>query len=156
MRGLGNGTNIEKTEDEKKVIAPLLGKLYVSPASTESMIRELYEEVEGAVDSKLLSDATSRNALYKIHVALGKIVNALGEQQDAARRTSRSTSVSTSVLGEDRTVMEDRTVVEDRTAVRAEPDIKEEEEESDGTLMPAEEQNEGDSLVEDLLSDEEV
>ena len=69
--------------------------------------------------------------------------------------------MSTSVLGEDRsvmedrTVMEDKTVVEDRTAVRAEPDIKEEEE-SDGTLMPVEEQKEGDSLVEDLLSDEEA
>lgn len=113
------------------------------------------------MDSKLLSDAASRNALFKIHVALGKIVNALGEQQD--RRASRATSASTSVLGEERTivdrtvvdrsVVEEGTVVEDSTVVRGEPSIKEEEG-SDGTVVPAEEG--GDSLVEDLLSDEEA
>ena len=113
-----------------------------------------------AVDSKLLSDAASRNALFKIHVALGKIVNALGEQQD--RRTSRATSVSTSMLGEERTIVDrtvvdrsvaEETMVEDSTVVRGEPSIKEEEA-SDGTVVPAEEG--GESLVEDLLSDEEA
>lgn len=134
-----------------------MGKLYVSPASTEYKIRDLYEEVEAAVDSKILTDATSRNALYKIHVALGKIVNALGEQAETGRRMSRSTSAS--VIGGERTVLEDR------TAVRAEPGIKEEEEEegeeSEGTVVLGEdktqvaEKTQADSLVEDLLSDEE-
>lgn len=103
------------------------------------------------MDSKVLADATSRNALYKIHVALGKIVNALGEQAETGRRMSRSTSASASVLGEERTV------------VRAEPGIKEEEEgeESEGTVVAGddktqiEQETQADSLVEDLLSDEE-
>lgn len=41
------------------------------------------------------------------------------------------------------------------TVVRGEPDIKEEEE-SDGTIMPAEGKGEENSLVEDLLSDGET
>lgn len=90
-------------------------------------------------------------------MALGKIVNALGEQAETGRRMSRSTSASTSRLGEERTVLEDR------TAVRAEPTIKEEEqgEESEGTVVAGEDktqiegETQADSLVEDLLSDEE-
>ena len=135
------------TEDEKKVIAPLLGKLYISPASTEEKIRDLYETVDSAVDSKLLTDATSRNALYKIHVSLGKIVNTLTEQQEsaAARRLSRSVSASASVYGsEDRTVLS-----EEKTIVAAEPVIKEEDVSGEVTVV----QREGDSLVDDLLTD---
>lgn len=52
--------------------------------------------------------------------------------------------------------------MEDRTAVRAEPTIKEEEQggESEGTVVASEdktqiEETQTDSLVEDLLSDEE-
>jgi len=138
-----------RTEDEKKVIAPLLGKLYVSPASSEDKIRDLYEEVDAAVDSKLLTDATSRNALYKIHVSLGKIVNALSEQQDAAaaagRRLSRSTSVATS-SAYDATVLS-----EEKTIVAYEPTIKEEDVSGEGTVLH---HPENDSLVEDLLTDE--
>ncbi|SPN98340.1 related to condensin complex component cnd3 [Cephalotrichum gorgonifer] len=143
--------NGNMSKDEKKVIAPLFGKLYISPASTEDKIRALYEDVESAVDSKLLADATSRNALYKIHVALGKIVNALGEQQqESTRRLSRSTSAS--VFGDDRSVVDEKTVVEERTVLH-EPDIKEEDaSEDEGTVVAAEQ----DSLVEDLLSDEEA
>lgn len=109
------------------------------------------------MDSKILADATSRNALYKIHVALGKIVNALGEQAETGRRMSRSTSASASVVGDERTVLEDR------TAASVEPGIKEEEEgeESEGTVVAGDDktqvarETQADSLVEDLLSDEE-
>ncbi|KAK5636001.1 hypothetical protein RRF57_011713 [Xylaria bambusicola] len=84
--------------NEKKVIAPLLGKLYVSPASSEDKIRTLYEDVSAAVEENLLSDATGRNALYKIHVSLGKIVNSLNDGDKISRR-SRSASVATSAAG---------------------------------------------------------
>jgi condensin complex subunit 3 len=129
------------TEEEKKVIAPLLGKLYVSPASSEEKIRELYDEVSAAVDDKLLADATSRNALYKIHVSLGKIVNTLGEQDTGVRVGSRSVSVTASV---DERASED---AEDRT-VLPEPQIKEEDEDSEGTVI-----HRDDTLVDELLSD---
>ena len=82
----------------------------------------MYAAVSEAVENQILSDATGRNALYKIHVSLGKIVNSLdaGPESGWRRSTSRM-----SVGFEDRTVVEDKTVL-------MEADIKEEEEEGDG------------------------
>ncbi|PHH80001.1 hypothetical protein CDD80_3130 [Ophiocordyceps camponoti-rufipedis] len=111
-------TNISK--EEKKLIASLLGKLHVSPGSTEDTIRDVYAQISDAVTEGLLSDATSRNALYKLHVSLGKIVNSLDEQQQQQQPYNRRTSRSASVVL-DRQPVEDKTIVE-------EPDIKEEEE----------------------------
>ncbi|PHH92551.1 hypothetical protein CDD83_6830 [Cordyceps sp. RAO-2017] len=135
-------TNISK--DEKKLVAGLLGKLSVLPGSSEDKIRELYAQVSEAVDGGLLSDATSRNALYKIHVSLGKVVNNLDEQQQQQqpfnRRVSRSVSVNL-----DKPPAEDKTVVE-------EPRIKEEEEDSDDkTVAPGD--GEGDGPTNASLSD---
>jgi condensin complex subunit 3 len=149
--------------EEKKMLAPLLGKLYVSPASTEGKLREVYEEISQAVDGQILSDATGRNALYKLHVSLGKIVNnldAAGDGMTVLGRRSTSRATSASIL-DDKTVLDDRTVTEDAT-VMGEPTIKEEEEEeidfdeaadarSDGTVIH---RDEGDSLVDDLLTDD--
>lgn len=125
------------TEDEKKTVAALLGKLYISPSSTEEKIRELYAEVSDAVETNLISDTTGRNALYKIHVSLGKIVNTLDQAQEAGarRRSTLSRSVS---LGPD----EHHHVgagqggggVANRGAT-AEPQIKEEEEEEEEADM---------------------
>ncbi|XXH04431.1 hypothetical protein Hte_010846 [Hypoxylon texense] len=140
-------SNISK--EEKKVIAPLLGKLYISPASTEDKIRGLYETVSLAVEENFLSDATSRNALYKIHVSLGKIVNQLGEQDKMSRRSgSRSVSLAPS---------DDKTITEDVTVIR-EPAIEEEQEDAqgEGDTSTTIRRSEGDSLVEDLLTDEEA
>lgn len=140
-------------------MAGLLSKLHVSSGSSEDKLREAYTDVSDAVQEHLLTDATSRNALFKIHVSLGKIVNALDEQQPA--RANRSVSVATTAT--DDKFVEDKTVTEDRTAIldHAEPVIKEEEEDDDdddddgdevtAVLVDAQE----DSLVDDLLSDEE-
>lgn len=68
-------------------MAPLLAKLHVSPASTEEKLKDLYTEISTAVDDKLVVDATGRNALYKIHVSLGKIVNALAEKEKSRKST---------------------------------------------------------------------
>ncbi|KAI0378759.1 condensin subunit Cnd3 [Hypomontagnella monticulosa] len=142
-------TNVPK--EEKKVIAPLLGKLYVSPASTEDKIRSLYEDVSAAVEENLLSDATSRNALYKIHVSLGKIVNQLGEQDKMSRR---STSRSLSLAPDDKTITEDVTIVpEPRIQEEREEDIAEEDVDASTTTVR---RSEADSLVDDLLTDEEA
>ncbi|KAK4455973.1 hypothetical protein QBC34DRAFT_339925 [Podospora aff. communis PSN243] len=150
------------TKEEKKIIAALLGKLYVSPASSEDKIREVYADVCEAVDAQILSDATGRNALYKIHVSLGKIVNNLdaAAADPAAGAFRRSVSRSTSVGVDDKTVLQ-----EERTVVMRGPQIKEEDEEAeddmDGTMRTVVEGTviEGtvmeDSLVDDLLSEEE-
>lgn len=108
------------------------------------MIRDLYADVSEAVEEGLLSDATSRNALYKIHVSLGKIVNTLDEQQPSNRRTSRSASVAAT----DRQAAEDRTVLE-------EPKIKEEElnDSDEGTVVLKKDDKE--SATDDVSSDEE-
>ncbi|OBS28564.1 hypothetical protein FPOA_02500 [Fusarium poae] len=126
--------------EEKKILASLLGKLHVSPGSSKEKLREAYQEVSIAVEEGLLSDATSRNQLYKIHVSLGKIVNTLDEQQQPTyRRASRSTSILT-----------DRQSTEGDTSIVDEPSIKEEDEDSDGTVVPKEDRE---SLVDSLLSE---
>lgn len=124
-------------------MAGLLGKLHVSSGSSEAMIRDLYADVSEAVDEGLLSDATSRNALYKIHVSLGKIVNTLDEQQPSNRQTSRSVSVAL-----DRQPTEDRTIMD-------EAKIKEEEldDSDEGTVVLKKREQE--SIAGDGLSDEE-
>ncbi|KAI1102671.1 condensin subunit Cnd3 [Jackrogersella minutella] len=140
--------NSNFSKEEKKAIAPLLAKLYISPASSEDKIRDLYEDISAAVEENLLSDATSRNALYKIHVSLGKIVNQLGEQDKMSRR---SASRGISLTPDDKTLTEDVTVV---LAPRIEEEQAEEiaEDEVDAST-PTARRSEGDSLVEDLLTD---
>ena len=134
-----------KTEEEKKVLAPLLAKLHISPASTEPLIREIYQEVSTAIEDKLISDATGRNALYKIHVSLGKIVNNLTEVA-AGRKSSVPLVEDKTALGEEES--------EEKTEV-----IKTEEDD-EGTVLATADVDESklarDSLVEDLLSDEDV
>ena len=116
------------TEDEKKLIASLLGKLYISPGSSEDRLRETYTEVCCAVEDGLLTDATSRNSLYKVHVALGKIINALDENKPVADLRASTQSAGTATTS-GRQVTEERSVVED--------DIPEEEEQ---TVMQDDEQ----------------
>ncbi|KAI0880836.1 condensin subunit Cnd3, partial [Annulohypoxylon maeteangense] len=140
--------NSNFSKEEKKVIAPLLGKLHVSSASSEDKIRSLYEDISAAVEENILSDATSRNALYKIHVSLGKIVNQLGEQDKMSRR---STSRSVSLTPDDKTIAEDVTVVPVPMIKeeQGEDNVEEEADVSSSTIR----RSGVDSLVEDLLSD---
>lgn len=147
----------------------------MSPTSTEEKTRAVYEEISEAVDSQLLSDATSRNALYKIHVSLGKIVNNL--DQAAASHIGgggsvaggrRSMSRATSLGVDDRTVLaignEDRTIVgqikeedEDEGDVVLEDlndtDVDADEIGEGTTIQMTTLQAEDDSLTEDLLDD---
>ena len=73
----------------------------------------MYEEVSAAVEDGLVSDTTSKNSLYKIHVSLGKIIIALDESANRAHgRSSRAGSVLT-----DRQTTEERSVVEEHPTV---------------------------------------
>ncbi|KAK1236832.1 hypothetical protein MKX07_005951 [Trichoderma sp. CBMAI-0711] len=169
--------NISKAE--KKLVASLLGKLFVSPNSSEEKLRETYNVVSEAVEEGLVTDTTGRNALYKIHVSLGKIVNGLEEQQQQQRpshsRTSRSVSVAVSEATGDRQSVAGSRAGEDDDDDEDEDEDEEEgeegggdeeeeegqgarkpkikvEDDSDGTVVP-EHDGRRDSLVEDLLSD---
>jgi condensin complex subunit 3 len=149
-------------EEEKKIIAALLGKLYVSPASSEDLVRDVYTVICDAVETQLLSDTASRNALYKIHVSLGKIVNAL---DTAAAASAGPGSAAASVAGDKyRRSMSRASSVgfdaashapsEERTVVQHEVRIKEEDEDDDdaGTVVH---RTPEESLVDELLSEEE-
>lgn len=120
-----------------------------------------------AVENQLLSDATGRNALYKIHVSLGKIVNNLDAAVAAGPRVSRR-SMSAAVeerVGGERTVVPEAEIKEEEEEVEesvvggddVEETIVEEVEESgmeesvvDGTVVHLE----ADSIVDELLDDD--
>ncbi|PSR94204.1 nuclear condensing complex subunit [Coniella lustricola] len=123
------------SKEEKKVVAALLGKLYISPASTEDKIREVYADVSDAVETNLIADTTGRNALYKIHVSLGKIVNTLDQAKEAAGRRQSTISRSGSLApGDDQQSQQQHASAGRSLSARGatvEPGIKEEEEEDD-------------------------
>lgn len=93
----------------------------------------------------MIPDTTGRNALYKLHVALGKIVNALDQGQEPGYGRRSVSSRATSVALEDRPAAEGK-------AVLTEADIKEEDED-ETTVMPS---REDDSMVDELLSDDDL
>lgn len=145
------------TGEEKKLLAPMLAKLHISPASTPSLLKEVYNEVSIAIDDKLIADATGRNALFKIHVSLGKIANSLKDNADGtvslkSSVNSRKESIAPSVVDEEKTVLSaDGTEVDvgDKTElVKVEEEVQEEDE---GTII-----GRRDSLMSELLSDADV
>lgn len=158
---------IHSAEEEKKVLAPLLGKIHVSPASTEQKIRELYSEVSTAVDRKIIADATGRNALYKIHVSLGKIVNSIGEKQGRKSIMPEGRQI---ISPEGKTVLDVEEDDDEKTEflttrkkmqgrIEEEGELEEDEEDNDGTVIGEGETitspRKRDSLMEELLSDDE-
>ncbi|KAI9846360.1 MAG: hypothetical protein M1837_004213 [Sclerophora amabilis] len=62
------------SKDERKVFTSMLGKMHISPNSTADKLRAVHELVTQAIDNHLVSDAPGRNALSKLQIALGKIV----------------------------------------------------------------------------------
>lgn len=131
-----------------------MGKLYISPGSSEDKVRELYAEANAAVDDNLLTDATGRNALYKLHVSLGKIVNSYTEQDRASTAPRRTASRSVSAAPTDSVLDEDRTITrDDPTVVAVQPRIDEEATEDDGDMSVASSSRRG-SVVDDILTDE--
>jgi condensin complex subunit 3 len=123
-------------------------------------LRETYELVSSSIEDKSLIqslDATGRNSLYKIHVSLGKIVNTLKEKEDEAgdMRASVNTfrgSVVSNGSGSGRKT----SPVEDKTLMTIEND---DDDDDEGTVIVDSGRRGGggrDSLVEELLSDEDV
>lgn len=79
----------------------------------------------------LIADTTGRNALYKIHVSLGKIVNSLDQAKEAGNRRSMSRSVS---LGPDEHPGAAAGAAPAARGATAEPRIKEEDEKEDDVV----------------------
>lgn len=98
----------------------------MSPTSSEEKLRESYGIVSEAVEEGLVTDTTGRNALYKIHVSLGKIVNSLEEQRPAQNRDGRSTSETA-----ERSTPEEAEAEAEAEEPEAEPEAEEAEEEEE-------------------------
>ena len=66
------------TEEEKKALIAMLGKLQISANSRTEKLQSTTELVVEAIDDQVAQDAPSRNALNKLHSAL---VKALGHPE---------------------------------------------------------------------------
>ncbi|KAL1838852.1 hypothetical protein VTJ49DRAFT_2175 [Mycothermus thermophilus] len=176
------GGNVPK--EEKKILASLLAKLHVSPASSEPLTRDVYAAVCHAVETNLLNDAAGRNALYKIHISLGKIVNALDAASappggDVAmggvgggggryrRSVSRASSVATTAASEapsavggaataPREVRIKEEEMEDAVLPSRERDDDEEEEEEDDDAATVVHRTPEESVVDEEEEEEEL
>lgn len=115
------------TEEEKKAIIPLLGKLYIAANSTPEKVQVIYELVTEAIDMKAANDAASRNGLSKLHLALKKVIGEAG----ATRRSVEEERAAEVALEESVVMAKAEIIEEGRTEVQ-------------------------DSLLEELLDDEDM
>ncbi|KAK2623663.1 hypothetical protein QTJ16_006844 [Diplocarpon rosae] len=151
------------SREEKKTLAPLLAKLHISPASTPSLLREIYAQVSLAIDEKLITDATGRNALFKLHVSLGKIVNNLKETDDetvsltlnlkGSVNSNGGVSCKSSVTP---SLVEEKSVLDTVEGGEEEELDAVEEDDDEGTIIgnpTPRTSSQRDSILEELLSD---
>jgi condensin complex subunit 3 len=125
------------SRDERKPLLSLLGKLFIAPSSRraeeaavdEEVLHTLHGLVSEAVEGKIGTDATQRNALIKLETSLTK---RLGEQPTQIQDTEaeRTATPETTVAAEGTEANE---TVADATATQA--GTQEEEEEEDDTML---------------------
>ncbi|KAL8922423.1 MAG: hypothetical protein Q9208_005145 [Pyrenodesmia sp. 3 TL-2023] len=60
--------------EERKVLLTMIGKIYVTPNSTREKLRAVNDLVVEAIDEKVATDATTRNALNKLNLALTRVL----------------------------------------------------------------------------------
>jgi condensin complex subunit 3 len=131
------------TEDERKALASIFAKLYVTANADPEKLRTLQDLVTEAVDDKVLSDAPSRNSLSKLQAALTKVAATAAaaatvpEGQTAALETEATETVTPEEQEEEITMVEGMT---SKLAIRTKT----------GLVDRAE-----DSLVSELLDDDE-
>ena len=154
-------------EEEKKALISILSKLYITANSDPTKLQTALDLAAEAMDLKIASDAPSRNALNKLHTTLSK---AVGENGKVGKGGEGTTVMET--RQEEVTVADEGlTVVEEEGAEVGDVDEGEEtkmqgveEEEMQGVegeepkMQGVKEEGGtevGDSLLEELLDDEE-
>ncbi|KAL8711762.1 MAG: hypothetical protein Q9220_003933 [cf. Caloplaca sp. 1 TL-2023] len=127
-------TDCGHAEEERKVLLTMLGKIYVTPNSSPDKMKTVADLVTEAVDAKVATDTTTRNALNKLHQALSKV---LGE-----------THISLAGI-------ENQTADQTAAGLEMKPEEASESEETkmDVDHDPAPRQSD-DTLIEELLDDE--
>ena len=71
------------TEEDKKALTLMLGKLYITANSSPENLAKVNELVIEAIDGKIASEAASRTALNKLHLAVSKAIGEAGKGRRA-------------------------------------------------------------------------
>lgn len=110
-KGLTNGI----TEEEKKVFLSMIGKIHINLTAPTATLQGLLDLTSEALEAKVATDASSRNALTKLQTALQKVLAANGTDLSAENAKTASGS------GEEDASPVDATEAElDRTELRPE------------------------------------
>jgi condensin complex subunit 3 len=158
------------SKDERKPLLSLLGKLYIAPSSAnrrgeegavdEEILRTLHGLVSEAVEGKIGTDATQRNALIKLETSLTKRLGEVQEhptQVEGETQADRTATPETTVAAEGDTVADATEIPETQSQTQAGAQEDEEEEEEDtmfagmqgeGTRMPLEDDDDDESVGE--------
>ena len=118
----------------------MLGKLYITANSSAEKLRITTELVTEAIDGNVATDAASRNALNKLHLALSK---AMGE---AGKSTKDAHEIPASAYQDGLTVVQDQpedSILATKEALKVESVV-------DPSTADAD-----DSLMDELLTDKE-
>ena len=101
------------TEEEKKTLLILLGKLHISSLFSPEKLKSVLELANEASDAKLPSDATSRNALAKLITALNKFSETDGVLESVEKdiASEESSRLEESRIDESRIEDNDMTVI---------------------------------------------
>ena len=118
----------------------MLGKLYITANSSAEKLRSTTELVIEAIDGNIATDAASRNALNKLHLALSKAI------RDGGNPAKNTDEMPASIDQDGLTAVEDQ--AEDSTL--ATKGALKVESIADHSIADA-----NDSLMDELLSDEE-
>ena len=118
----------------------MLGKLYITANSSPEKLRTTTELVTEALDGNIATDAASRSALNKLHLALSK---AMGEARNSMKNTDE---MPASMYQDGLTVVQDQ--AED--LISATKDALKVESVVNHSIPDA-----NDSLMDELLTDEE-
>jgi condensin complex subunit 3 len=169
------------SKEERKPLLALLGKLHIAPSSTRSKSEEasvddeslptLHSLVSEAVEGKIGTDATQRNALVKLETILTKRLGEVAQMETERDATPEQTTVVGAAAGTNEATVLDETEITElpvRTKpvmkveeARVEPEDEEEEEEEEeedtmlagmqgeGTRMPLEDDDDDDDDEED-------
>lgn len=129
------------TEEDKKALIAMLGKLYITATSKTERLQSTTELAAEAIDNKIAQDAPSRNALNKLHSALSKALGEAGKvmpiSEDALAPAGGNDGLTT-VVGQG---MVESVMADDE-------DLRMEGDEDEGVMEVQ------DTLLEELLDDE--
>ena len=146
---------ISSTGEEKKVLASMAGKINVTAASDPEKLQTLLDLTAEAIDLKVASDAPSRNALTKLHAGLVKTISetkssgikSQESDKEVSAAVANNENIATAVEGGEDALEPVASSEEETTKMEL---VEEEEGKDKGSAGG------GDSILDDLLDDEEL